>query len=67
MIDCEVNKESIKQTFEKLYSKEFQQHLKTVQNPYGDGCASEKIVKVLKTVQLDEILKKSFYDIRFLL
>jgi GDP/UDP-N,N'-diacetylbacillosamine 2-epimerase (hydrolysing) len=65
VIDCKPNKESIKKAFEKLYSKEFQEALKSVQNPYGDGCASKKIVEVLKTIKLDDILKKSFYDLSF--
>lgn len=63
VIDSEPSQSSIKAAFEKLYSKEFQEKLKTIQNPYGDGCASKKIVEVLKTVELDDILKKSFFDI----
>jgi len=65
VIDCEPDKQSIKKAFEKLYSNKFQELLTTVKNPYGDGCASEKAVEVLKSVSLDKILKKSFYDIRF--
>ncbi len=54
----------ILKSFEKLYSKEFQETLKTTINPYGDGCASKKIVEILKNVDLKNILKKSFYDLR---
>ncbi|MCT7525401.1 UDP-N-acetylglucosamine 2-epimerase [Aliarcobacter cryaerophilus] len=64
VIDCEPNKDSILNSFEKLYSKEFQETLKTTINPYGDGCASKKIVEILKNVNLKNILKKSFYDLR---
>ncbi|PWE22112.1 UDP-N-acetylglucosamine 2-epimerase (hydrolyzing) [Aliarcobacter skirrowii] len=64
VIDCEPNKDSILNSFEKLYSKEFQETLKTTINPYGDGCASKKIVEILKNVDLKNILKKSFYDLR---
>ncbi|MFY9084673.1 UDP-N-acetylglucosamine 2-epimerase [Aliarcobacter cryaerophilus] len=64
VIDCEPNKDSILKSFEKLYSKEFQETLKTTINPYGDGCASKKIVEILKSVDLKNILKKSFYDLR---
>ena len=64
VIDCEPNKDSILKSFEKLYSKEFQETLKTTINPYGDGCASKKIVEILKSVDLENILKKSFYDLR---
>ncbi|OCL88214.1 UDP-N-acetylglucosamine 2-epimerase [Arcobacter porcinus] len=64
VIDCEPNKDSILKSFEKLYSKEFQETLKVVTNPYGDGCASKKIVEILKNVDLKNILKKSFYDLK---
>ena len=65
VIDCMSTKASIIKAFERLYSEEFQEKLKTVNNPYGDGCASKKIVEILKTVELDDILKKSFFDIGF--
>ena len=32
-------------------------------NPYGEGGASEKIVSIVKSVALDNLLKKRFYDI----
>ena len=64
VIDCEPNKDSVLKSFEKLYSKEFQETLKTTINPYGDGCASKKIVEILKSVDLGNILKKSFYDLK---
>lgn len=64
VIDCEPNKDSILNSFEKLYSKEFQETLKTVTNPYGDGCASKKIVEEIKKTDLNDILKKSFYDVK---
>ncbi|WP_419234214.1 UDP-N-acetylglucosamine 2-epimerase [Aliarcobacter cryaerophilus] len=64
VIDCEANKDSILKSFEKLYSKDFQKTLKTTINPYGDGYASKKIVETLKSVDLKNILKKSFYDLR---
>lgn len=65
VIDCSANKTDIEKAFEKLYSKEFQNSLINVKNPYGDGCASNKIIEVLKNVDLKNILKKSFYDIKF--
>jgi GDP/UDP-N,N'-diacetylbacillosamine 2-epimerase (hydrolysing) len=65
VIDCEPRKDSILKAFEKLYSKEFQEKLKNVKNPYGDGNSSKKIKEILKRINLDSILKKSFYDIDF--
>ncbi|MCT7509579.1 UDP-N-acetylglucosamine 2-epimerase [Aliarcobacter cryaerophilus] len=64
VIDCEANKNSIVKAFAKLYSKEFQNSLINVKNPYGDGYASKRIVEILKNVDLKNILKKSFYDLK---
>lgn len=63
VIDCEPMIESIENALEKLYSPAFQEALKRVENPYGDGCASEKIVEIIKTVELEKSLKKTFYDL----
>lgn len=64
VIDCEPNENSIQDAFAKLYSQEFQKVVKETINPYGEGCASKKIVRTLKTVDLENILKKSFYDLK---
>ncbi len=64
VIDCESLRLSISQAFEKVYSEEFKVLLKDVKNPYGDGCASEKIIQEIKKVELHNILKKSFYDLK---
>ena len=64
VIDCEPTKESIRKAFELLYSSEFQNQLKKVVNPYGDGKAAERIVKVLKTFDIASI-KKEFFRIKF--
>ena len=65
VVDCLPNKKSIKKAIKMIYSNKFQNLLKNVKNPYDNGCASKKIVKVLKTVKLDNILKKNFFDIKF--
>ena len=62
VIDCKPTTKSISAAIKKLYSTEFQQKLKTVQNPYGSGGASEAIVKTLEKVSLENILKKKFYN-----
>jgi GDP/UDP-N,N'-diacetylbacillosamine 2-epimerase (hydrolysing) len=64
IIDCCENKESILKAVKKLYSSEFQELLNTVKNPYGNGCASMNIIKELKRINLENILKKSFYDLK---
>ncbi len=62
IIDCDNSIDSIKNAFFTLYSKEFQKALNTVQSPYGNGDTSEKILHILKTYDLSNILKKKFYD-----
>ena len=63
VIDCKPTKASIKQSIETLYSKDFRNILSAVQNPYGKGNASEKIMKILREVKIPEQLKKEFYDL----
>jgi GDP/UDP-N,N'-diacetylbacillosamine 2-epimerase (hydrolysing) len=46
-----------------LYAEDFRQTISTTVNPYGNGGASEKIVRVLKDYPLEGIIKKSFYDL----
>jgi GDP/UDP-N,N'-diacetylbacillosamine 2-epimerase (hydrolysing) len=64
VIDSLPNKDNISVSFNKLYSSEFQALLKGIINPYGDGCASKKIIEQLKKIDLQNILKKSFYDLK---
>ncbi|AXX16244.1 MULTISPECIES: UDP-N-acetylglucosamine 2-epimerase [Leptospira] len=63
IIDCEPNRGEITNAFKKLYSFDFQKNLSTTINPYGEGGASEKIVKVLETIEIQGILKKKFFDL----
>tara|TARA_B100000963_G_scaffold349859_1_gene359382 strand:- start:1527 stop:2690 length:1164 start_codon:yes stop_codon:yes gene_type:complete len=63
IIDCSPNKKSIRKAFKILYSEEFQSKLKNTESPYGSGSASNEILKVLKTVELNNIIKKSFHNI----
>lgn len=64
IIDCAPTKEAISKAIKRLYSKQFQKKLKKrVINPYGDGNAAKRIVKVLTRYSLSNILKKGFYDV----
>jgi GDP/UDP-N,N'-diacetylbacillosamine 2-epimerase (hydrolysing) len=65
VIDCKPNKKDIKKSINKVYSKDFRELLKNVKNPYGKGSSSKKIIKILKSFKIDNILKKSFFDINF--
>lgn len=63
VINCAPTCQSIDAALKKLYSAAFQLSLRQVQNPYGEGGASEKVVKTIKHCALDGIAKKSFYDL----
>lgn len=63
IIDIPNNYDDIINAFKLIYSTKFKDSLKEIKNPYGDTYASKKIIEVLKTINLDNILKKSFYDI----
>ena len=63
VINCKPTRKSITQALQKLYSHEFQVSIENSVNPYGEGGASEKIVSIVKSVALDNLLKKRFYDI----
>ncbi|WP_336146498.1 UDP-N-acetylglucosamine 2-epimerase [Marinobacter salarius] len=63
VIDCEPTKQSILKAIERLYSPAFKSILPSVSNPYGDGGASTAIVRVLAEYPLDDLVKKSFYNL----
>jgi GDP/UDP-N,N'-diacetylbacillosamine 2-epimerase (hydrolysing) len=62
IINCAPTKENILGALKKLYSDEFQSVLHQCVNPYGEGGASEKIVKILKYHPLENITGKIFAD-----
>lgn len=63
IINCEPNQQDISDAIHTLYSPNFQMDLSKASNPYGEGGASEKIVKVIKSIPLDGLVKKYFYDL----
>jgi GDP/UDP-N,N'-diacetylbacillosamine 2-epimerase (hydrolysing) len=62
VINCTPSRQDISAALERLYDADFQMSLGQVSNPYGEGGASEKIIAVVKSIALDNILKKHFYD-----
>ena len=64
VIDCNNSVKAIQSAFNKLFSLSFQQRLQKVENPYGNGGASIKIVEIISSFSLNEILKKQFYDFK---
>lgn len=63
VVDCMATVPAIKAAIDKALSDDMQQILTHVESPYGRGNASEKIVNVLKTVDLTGKPFKKFHDI----
>ena len=61
VINCEPTCRSITAAIERLSTTDFQLGLAQVLNPYGEGGASNKIIKILKQQAIDNITKKAFY------
>jgi len=63
VIDCKPTKESIQNAIKRLYSKDFQKTLMSVESPLGSGNVAEKILDVIKKYYIPEVPKKEFYDL----
>lgn len=63
VIDCEPERASIREALNRLFSQEFRSLLPAVDNPYGNGGASDAIVKTLETMNWVSLIKKEFYDL----
>lgn len=62
VIDCKPDRKSIGTALKQLFSTEFQVTLSAIESPYGNGGASDMIVKLLEQKLLDNLQKKHFYD-----
>ena len=65
VLDTNIKKKDIIKSINRIYSKKFQIKIKNSFNPYGNGGASEKIIKVLKENKRKNFIIKKFYDIKF--
>jgi len=63
IINCEPERTAIFKAIEYSYTEEFKNRTQKFDNPYGNGGAVSKIMKVLIDHRLDNILKKSFYNL----
>ena len=64
VINCTTDIASLKDAIDNLYSTEFQNSLKGIENPYGDGGASKKTKDILKTIELKDLIYKEFLDMQ---
>ena len=66
IIDAAADVGAILEAISTARGAEFRNSLRGMTNPYGDGCASEKIVQVLTTVPLSqELLMKRHAPLLF--
>jgi UDP-hydrolysing UDP-N-acetyl-D-glucosamine 2-epimerase len=64
VIDCEADSGAIVAAIKRALSPDFRAGLKGLVNPYGDGHAAERIVRLLREVPLDaNLVEKRFYDL----
>jgi len=65
VIDVDVNTDAIVAGLRKALTSEFRQSLVGLVNPYGGGAASDVIVDVLATLEINErLVSKRFHDLR---
>ena len=63
VIDCDNTKRSILSAISTLYTDDFQARLESLENPYGSGGASKKIVTYLEQQTKFIDIKKQFHNI----
>ena len=63
VIDCTETTVSIRQAIERALEPSFSGVLKNMISPYGNGGASPKIKKLLKSVPLEDLTWKQFHDV----
>lgn len=56
VINVDYDVKQIESGIKKALSSEFKNSLKGTENPYGDGVASERIVKIIRNVEINEKL-----------
>ena len=63
VIDCLPERASILAAIARLYDPEFRACVAGVRNPYGDGGATARVLRVLKELELHGLTRKNFHDL----
>lgn len=64
VLHCAEDKYAIKHAIDKAISSDFIKKSQSVDCLHGDGIVSSKVVSILKKIDLNDIIVKSFYDIK---
>ena len=67
LVHCKTKKDDIVKAIKKAKSEDFKEMVRNVDNPFGDGTTSKKIVSILKEQKNNLTPKKDFYDIDFIM
>ena len=63
VIDVENDSASIFKAIQMaIYDSDFRKKVKRIENPYGNGTSAAQIVKILKTISLENLVQKRFVD-----
>ncbi len=63
IVHAEPTKLSIQAAFKKIYSPAFRNKLSQIENPYGNGGASDSVLNILKEIDFSDKNPKDFYDL----
>lgn len=63
VITCGSDQQQILEAIDLAFSLSFQEKLKHLTNPYGEGNPSEKIVATILNTSVENILKKKFFNL----
>ncbi|MCK5098220.1 MAG: hypothetical protein KAR45_08945, partial [Desulfobacteraceae bacterium] len=63
IVDCEPLTDSIFESLKKVFSEQFQQNIKEMKIPHEKNGTAHKIKEVIRTIELKNIMKKTFFDI----
>lgn len=64
VIDCNADKMEIEKAINFAMSEDFKEKIRYSKNPYGERNSSDEIVKILKNTNLEDIIKKQFYNLK---
>ena len=64
VINSDEDVPSITKALIKALSKDFREKCLSEHNPYGSGGSSERILDIIKSISLDDLVMKKFYDVK---
>ncbi|WP_288349394.1 UDP-N-acetylglucosamine 2-epimerase [uncultured Thalassospira sp.] len=63
VIDCQDNKHDIESAISKALSPEYREIATKCESPFGEGNASQNILRILSAYNFETLLPKSFFDL----